>query len=94
MVAGAPGMPTSEPRLALVIADSPTTSGLAGLPAISRADAKLSTGCMVSPIRTYSAADSRVIDDRRVTEGALGANKRQDGAARYRNDGQHTTGNQ
>src|SRR5262245_13882642 len=44
IVAGAPGMPTSGPPFELLIADMLTASGLAGAPAISRADARFNTG--------------------------------------------------
>ena len=81
-------MPTRGPRLALLIAASPTISGLAAVPATRRADARLGTGCMVSPMRTYSAPDVRAI-----TIGAsqltLGFQKRQDcatGDGDYRQD--------
>ncbi len=58
IVAGAPGIPTCGPRCAI---DRALTDerGSAGVPAIRRAEARLSTGCRVSSIRTYIAPDSR-----------------------------------
>ncbi len=38
-----------------------TSRGTAGIPAISRADARFGTGCMTSPTRTYIAPDSRTM---------------------------------
>ena len=61
IAAGAPGIPTNGPRLALWIAEALTASGFAGVPAMSRAEARFSTGCTTSPIRTYSAPESRTM---------------------------------
>lgn len=51
-------MPNSGPRLALLSSEARTTWGMAAVPAISRADARLSAGCRVSSKRTYRAPDS------------------------------------
>ena len=59
ITSGAPGMPTSDPRLTRSIADVLTSSGSSATPVINRADARFSAGCMVSPMRTYNAPDSR-----------------------------------
>ena len=59
MTSGAPGMPTSDPRLTRSIADVLTSAGSSATPVINRADARFSAGCMVSPMRTYNAPDSR-----------------------------------
>ena len=52
ITAGAPGMPIDGPRLALAMAASATTTGLAADPAIIRADARFGTGCSTSSTRT------------------------------------------
>ena len=49
---GAPGMPIRLPSGNLSSSVLFTMVGLADLPAISRAEARFSTGCSVSPIRT------------------------------------------
>ncbi len=56
---GAPGMPIRLPRGILSSSLLFTLVGLTGLPTISRADVRLSTGCSSSPTRTYSAAVDR-----------------------------------
>src|SRR5437588_9265434 len=55
---GAPGIPSSGPRLTRANSDSRTGCGLVSVAATNRADARLSTGCQVSPTRTYSAPDT------------------------------------
>src|ERR1700712_369006 len=55
---GAPGVPSSGPRLTRANSDSRTGCGLVSVAATNRADARLSTGCQVSPTRTYSAPDA------------------------------------
>src|SRR5882757_5092527 len=67
IAAGAPGIPTNGPRLALWIAEALTASGFEGVPAMSRADARFSTGFAHH-------------DDLRAAKSAWGAKERQDGA--------------
>ena len=50
--------PAAAPRLVRPRSDSGTGCGLAAVAAINRAEARFSTGCQVSPTRTYSAPDS------------------------------------
>lgn len=56
---GAPGMPIRLPRGKRSSSVLFTVVGLTGWPTISRAEVRLSTGCRVSPTRTYSAAVDR-----------------------------------
>lgn len=56
---GAPGMPSRLPRGNRSSSALFTVMGLTGLPTISRAEVRLSTGCRSSPTRTYSAAVDR-----------------------------------
>ena len=55
MLVGAPTMPTIGPRGSGLRNLSSTSFGLSFLPTISRAEARLSTGCTLSPIRTNAA---------------------------------------
>ncbi|CKS76837.1 Uncharacterised protein [Mycobacterium tuberculosis] len=49
---GAPGIPSSGPRLVWPNSDSDTGCGLAFVAAINRAEARFNTGCQTSSTRT------------------------------------------
>ena len=72
---GAPGMPSSGPRLVRANSDSATGFGLAAVAVISRAEARFSTGCQISPTRTYSAPDSLPITIRAWSSPACGLSR-------------------
>ena len=55
ILVGAPTMPTIGPRGSVLRNLSSTSLGLSFLPTINRAEARFSTGCTRSPIRTNAA---------------------------------------
>ena len=93
-MSGAPGMPTSDPRLARSIAEALTSSGSSATPVINRAEARFSAGWMVSPMRTYSAPDSRAMTIAASPDVASWLQEREYRARRDRDGRQNAPGDQ
>ena len=93
IVAGAPGIPTDGPLLRTADRRGTDDWGAAGVPAISRADARLRTGvlcrrCVRTAHRTHEPSRPR------LAEASARLQERQDRACRHCDHGQYASGHQ